>query len=81
MRAVGIFRTDLHGQRLTFARASAWYGYRFLSSLFYGLPLLIQPFTRKRQTFPDWLAKTVVLRRRSPKGALVVSPPDQVPAV
>ena len=35
MRAVGIFRTDLHGERLSFARASGWYGYRLLSYLAY----------------------------------------------
>jgi len=80
MRAAGIFRTDLYGQRLSLARATAWYGYRIVTSLFYGLPFLAQLWTRKRQTFPDWLAKTVVLRRRSPESAPVVSPAGQVPA-
>jgi uncharacterized RDD family membrane protein YckC len=31
MRAVGIFRTDLHGGPLSFGRASAWWLYRLLS--------------------------------------------------
>jgi len=65
MRAVGIFRTDLHGRRLSFARASAWYGYRLISYLLYGFGFASQPFTRRRQTLHDWLAGTVVLRRPS----------------
>jgi uncharacterized RDD family membrane protein YckC/energy-coupling factor transporter ATP-binding protein EcfA2 len=65
MRAVGILMTDLHGEGLSFAQASAWYGYRVLSYLFFGLGFFSQPFTRKRQTFHDWRARTVVLRRPS----------------
>jgi uncharacterized RDD family membrane protein YckC len=66
MRAVGIFRTDLHGRRLSFARASAWYGYRLLSYVLYGFGFVSQPFTAKRQTLHDLLAGSVVLRRPSP---------------
>jgi uncharacterized RDD family membrane protein YckC len=65
MRAVGIFRTDLHGRRLSFARASALYGYGLLSYVLYGLGFVSQPFTRKRQTLHDWMAGSVVLRRQS----------------
>lgn len=64
MRAVGIFRTGLYGERLSFARASLWYAYRVLSYAGFGLGFFIQPFTSKRQTFHDRMAKTVVLRRR-----------------
>jgi uncharacterized RDD family membrane protein YckC len=64
MRAVGIFRTDLQGRRLSFGRASCLWLYRFLSTLPYGLGFWIQPFTRKRQAFHDWLAGSVVLRRQ-----------------
>jgi hypothetical protein len=63
MRAVGIFRTGLHGERLTFARASGWYGYRLLSYLAYLLGFVVQLFTQKRQTFHDWMAGSVVLRK------------------
>jgi uncharacterized RDD family membrane protein YckC len=66
MRAVGIFRTDLHGGRLSFARASAVYGYRLLSYVLYGLGFISQPFTKRRQTLHDLLAGTVVLRRPPP---------------
>lgn len=63
MRAAGIFRTGLRGERLSFGRASAWYGYRLLSYLAYLLGFLVQPFTKRRQTFHDWMAGAVVLRR------------------
>ena len=66
MRAVRIFRTDLYGERLSFARASAWYGYRLLSYLGFGLGFFLQPFTKKRQTFHDRMAGSVVLRRPPP---------------
>jgi uncharacterized RDD family membrane protein YckC len=66
MRAVGIVRTDLHGERLSFARASGWYGYRLLSYLAYLLGFVSQPFTKRRQTFHDWMAGSVVLRRPKP---------------
>jgi uncharacterized RDD family membrane protein YckC len=64
MRAVGIFRTDLQGRRLSFGRASCLWLYRLLSTLPYGLGFWIQPFTPKRQTLHDWLAGSVVLRRQ-----------------
>jgi hypothetical protein len=63
MRAAGIFRTDLQGRRLSLARASAWYGYRLLSYAAYLLGFVSQPFTKRRQTFHDWMAGSVVLRR------------------
>jgi uncharacterized RDD family membrane protein YckC len=62
MRAVGIFRTDLHGGRLSFRMASAWWLYRILSCVLYFLGFISQPFTRRRQTLHDWLAGSVVLR-------------------
>ena len=64
MRAVGIFRTDLNGQRLTFARASVWWLSRLLSYVVYGLGFISQPFTPKRQTLHDLLAGSVALQRR-----------------
>ncbi|MGP0017732.1 MAG: RDD family protein [Candidatus Sulfotelmatobacter sp.] len=72
MRAVGIFRTDVHGERLSFGKASEWYAYRLLSILAFGLGFFSQPFTKKRQTFHDWMARTVVLL--NPKDTVPVSP-------
>jgi uncharacterized RDD family membrane protein YckC len=66
MLAAGVFRTNLRGERLTFARASALFGFRILSYIFYGIGFFVQPFTAKRQTFHDLMAKSVVLRGRMP---------------
>jgi uncharacterized RDD family membrane protein YckC len=78
MRAVGIFRTDLYGERLSFATASVWYGYRLLSYLGFGLGFVVQPFTKKRQTLHDRMAGTVVLRRPPLEGKPVA--PIRLPA-
>ncbi len=48
MRVAGIYRTDLSGKGLTFAKASALYGWRILSSAVYGLGFVPQPFTKNR---------------------------------
>jgi uncharacterized RDD family membrane protein YckC len=63
MRLAGVFRTGLHGERLSFPRTSAWYFYRLVSYIGFGLGFLIQPFTKRRQTFHDRMAGSVVLRR------------------
>lgn len=63
MRVAGIFLTDLHGERLSFARASSLFGYRLGSYLAFGLGLAVQPFSARFQTLHDRLAGTVVLRR------------------
>ncbi len=67
MRALGIFRTDMHGGRLSFAAATKWYGYRLLTYVSYGLGFLTQIRSAKRQTFHDRMAGTVVLRRPAPQ--------------
>ncbi len=74
MRAVGIFRTDLNGERLSFDKASAVYGYRILSWAVFGLGFVIQPFTAKKQTLHDRLAGSVVLRAASRKFAEAENP-------
>jgi uncharacterized RDD family membrane protein YckC len=65
MRAGGVFVTDANGDRLTLARATLRHVCKLLS-YFYGVGLLIQPFTKRRQTLHDLLSGTVVLTR--PKG-------------
>jgi uncharacterized RDD family membrane protein YckC len=65
MRLFGIYRTDLSGGRLSIGRATSWWLYRlFLSTPPCGLGFIIQPFMKKGQTFHDWLAGSVVLRRQ-----------------
>ena len=63
MRVMGIFRTGMHGERLSFAVATKWYGYRLLTYITYGLAALTQIRSAKRQTFHDRMAGTVVLKR------------------
>ncbi len=74
MRLAGVMRTDLHGGRLTFARASALYVYRLGSYLTFGLGFLVQPVTKKKQTLHDRLAGSVVLRQLKPDAPRVVAP-------
>jgi hypothetical protein len=76
MRAVGIYRTGLNGERLTFGKASALFGFRILSVGLYGLGFVPQLFTKHRQTFPDWMTGSVVLRGPSPTStpALIAGP-------
>ena len=66
MRTTGIFMTDLHGQPLSFSRATSWWLLRLLSYLFLLLGFFIQPFREKLQTFHDQTAEVVVLRRQKP---------------
>jgi uncharacterized RDD family membrane protein YckC len=61
MRRAGVYRTDLYGQRLTLARATAWYLARYVSFALYLIGFAPQPFMPRRQTLHDWLAGTVVL--------------------
>lgn len=75
-RVVGVFRTGLNGERVSVSQASAMFGYRFMSTLLWGLGFLMQPLSARRQTFHDYMAGTVVLRRASEADAVVVDGPD-----
>jgi len=60
-RAVGIFVTGVHGERISFARASGRY---FASLISYATALigfLMGAFTQRRQTLHDLIAGTVVV--------------------
>jgi uncharacterized RDD family membrane protein YckC len=75
MRAVGVIVTDVRGDRLTFARATLRHACKAPSYLVYGLGLLIQPFTKRRQALHDWLSGSVVLTRPAPaQGPATESP-------
>ncbi len=86
MMVMRIFITDIHGRRVTFARASAWYFASFLSWYTLGIGLLMQLFTTKRQTLHDRLAGTVVLRRKkaATSGSVtheLVAPPEPAASI
>jgi len=59
----GLVRTDLGGERMTFAGATLLSIYRIGSLLTFGLGFAVQPFTQRWQTLHDRLAGSVVLRR------------------
>lgn len=56
--------TDLHGDRVSFARASGRYWATLLTLLTLGLGVLMQLWNTRRQTLHDWVAGTVVVRPR-----------------
>jgi uncharacterized RDD family membrane protein YckC len=62
-RAMGIVVTDLHGQRLSFARASGRYFANILTGLTLGIGYLMCLWTSRRQCLHDLLAETLVLRK------------------
>jgi len=63
--AVGMFVTDMHGDPISFPRASARWWCKSLSSLIFGLGWLMPAFTPRKQALHDFLVRTVVLRNVS----------------
>ncbi len=63
-RVMRIYVADLHGQRLTLARAAARNLAKIVSSLTFLVGYLIAGFTEKKQALHDILASCLVLRRR-----------------
>lgn len=61
--ALGIYITDIKGDKLTFLRASARFFGKILVSILFGFGFLFQPFTKKRQTLHDKMSGTLVARR------------------
>ena len=54
---------DVHGDPITFRRASARYWLKVLSTLTFGVGWLLAAFTPKKQALHDMLAGCLVLRR------------------
>jgi uncharacterized RDD family membrane protein YckC len=61
--ALELFVGDVHGDPITFWRASVRYWLKSLSSLFLMLGWLMAAFTPRKQALHDLLAGTLVLRR------------------
>lgn len=61
--ALNLFVGDLHGDPITFWRASARYWLKILSSLLFMLGWLLAAFTPRKQALHDLLAGTLVLSR------------------
>jgi uncharacterized RDD family membrane protein YckC len=65
--------TDLNGDRISFARATARYVAQLLNLVTLGFGLLLQVFSARRQALHDLVSGTVVVRSRGAKRA--VAPP------
>ena len=78
MLALGIGVADLQGRRISFWRATGWHVAKLLSYYTALVGFLVQPFSKRRQTLHDRIARTLVLRRSAaaPAGA-VLAPGSQ----
>lgn len=63
-QAMGIKVTDLHGNRITFARATGRYLAKILSALILCIGFIMVAFTAKKQGLHDLLANTLVEKTR-----------------
>src|SRR5690606_35768733 len=70
MRAAGLFVTTTKGDPVSFARATLRHACKALNC-FYGLGLLLQLVTMRRQALHDWLSGTVVLSRPAASPAAI----------
>ena len=61
--ALNLFVSDVHGDPISFWRASARYWLKILSTLLLGLGWLMAAFTPRKQALHDVLAGTLVLRK------------------
>lgn len=61
--ALGLFVSDMHGDPITFWRASFRYWMKVVSLLLLGVGWVLAAFTPRKQALHDMLAGTLVLRR------------------
>jgi len=62
--ALGIFVTDMDGNRISFARANGRYFGKILSELILGFGYVMIAFTEKKQALHDKLAGCLVLKKQ-----------------
>ena len=60
---IGIYVTDMDGDRLAFSRASIRYWLKYLTIFTFLIGFLISAFTKKKQTVHDMIVKSLVLKR------------------
>jgi len=61
-RLLGVYVTDLNGNRISFGRASGRYFSKFVSSLIFGIGYIIAGLTDNKQALHDKFASTLVYR-------------------
>jgi uncharacterized RDD family membrane protein YckC len=62
-KALGLYVTDMQGNRITFARASGRYFGKLISAFILLIGFLMAGFTEKKQALHDILASCLVLRK------------------
>ncbi len=60
---LGIYVTDIDGDRLTFTKASIRYWLKYVTIFTLLIGFMISAFTRKKQTVHDMIVKSLVLKR------------------
>ena len=60
---LGIYVTDIEGERTTFGRASLRYWAKYLSTIILLIGYLMAAFTRRKQALHDIVASCLVLKR------------------
>ena len=60
---MGLYVTDLEGERIAFSRASIRYWMRYVSIVIFFLGFVIAAFTRQKQALHDKVANCLVLKR------------------
>lgn len=76
-RAMGLCVTDLHGNRLDFARASGRYWGKILSGLIMDIGFIMVAFTDKKQGLHDMMAGTLVLDMNNEQNVVPPSVAEQ----
>ncbi len=61
--ALGIFVTDMNGNKITFGRASGRYFAKIISSLTLGVGYIIAGFTQQKQALHDIIAGCLVINK------------------
>jgi uncharacterized RDD family membrane protein YckC len=64
-KLLGLYVTDMAGNRITFARASGRYFAMIISTLTIGIGYLMAGFTPKKQALHDMIAECLVLKKTS----------------
>ena len=62
-RMMGMYVTDINGQRITFAKANGRYFGKILSGLLVCIGFVMAGFTKKKQGLHDIMASTLVIQR------------------
>ncbi|MDJ0515324.1 MAG: type IV pilin-like G/H family protein [Trichodesmium sp. MO_231.B1] len=71
--AIGLVVTDKNDNRLTFARATARYFAKWLSSMILMIGYIMAVFTKKKQALHDKIAGTVVYQRQPSKAGGIIA--------